>query len=52
MENLNWYIETFFQKMKTVRKGPLVVERKTVAAMAADTTIAIAKYVMLFHIVA
>jgi chitin synthase len=46
MGNPNLYIDTFFPKMKAMRKGPLVIERKTVAAMAADMTIA--KYVMLF----
>ncbi|KAF4619536.1 hypothetical protein D9613_004681 [Agrocybe pediades] len=36
LQDPDWYSKTFFPKMKTMRKGPLVVERKVVAAMAAD----------------
>ena len=43
LSNANWYSQTFFPKMKTFKKGPLVWEKKVIAAMAADTNIA--KYV-------
>ena len=45
LSNANWYSQTFFPKMKTFKKGPLVWEKKVIAAMAADTNIA--KYVFL-----
>jgi len=36
LQNPDWYRDVFFPKMKTMRKGPLVYERKAVAAMATD----------------
>ncbi|KAF8076925.1 glycosyltransferase family 2 protein [Lyophyllum atratum] len=33
----NWYTSTFLTTMKDYRKGPLVYEKKTIAAEAADT---------------
>jgi chitin synthase len=40
MENANWYTDTFLAKMKTMQKGPLVLTSQTLAAQAADTSIA------------
>ncbi|KAJ3513631.1 hypothetical protein NLJ89_g2840 [Agrocybe chaxingu] len=37
MSSPTWYSDTFFPKMQTMRKGPLVWERKQVLAMARDT---------------
>ncbi|KAF9463705.1 glycosyltransferase family 2 protein [Collybia nuda] len=39
LRNEDWYTTTFLPKMKNYRKGPLVYERKTIAAMAADEDI-------------
>ena len=39
MESNDWYRTVFFPKMQTMRKGPLVIERKSVAAQAADSSI-------------
>ncbi|KDR84455.1 hypothetical protein GALMADRAFT_237329 [Galerina marginata CBS 339.88] len=36
LEVPDWYSKTFFPKMQTMKKGPLVYERKVIAAMAAD----------------
>ena len=40
MESENWYKGTFFPKMQTMKKGPLVLTKGTIAADAADTDIA------------
>ncbi|PPQ77158.1 hypothetical protein CVT25_010786 [Psilocybe cyanescens] len=40
MEAPDWYTQTFLKKMQPMEKGPLVIERKTIAAMAADDSIA------------
>ena len=39
LEPADWYGQTFFPKMKTMRKGPLVIKRKEVAVQAADENI-------------
>jgi chitin synthase len=39
MESNDWYGNVFFPKMQTMKKGPLVIERKSVAAQAADDSI-------------
>ncbi|KAG6917556.1 hypothetical protein DXG01_002025 [Tephrocybe rancida] len=36
----DWYTKTFLKKMNNYRKGPLVYEKKAIAAQAADTDIA------------
>jgi chitin synthase len=49
MKSNDWYRTVFFPKMQPMRKGPLVIERKSVAAQAADTNIN--KYVVSsFHL--
>ena len=40
MKSNSWYTNTFLAKMKTMQKGPLVLTKQTLAANAADTTIA------------
>ncbi|KAF8165979.1 chitin synthase [Crassisporium funariophilum] len=40
MQRTDWYTAVFEPKMKEMRKGPLVMERKTVLAQAADDNIA------------
>ena len=40
MESENWYKDTFLTKMQTMRKGPLVYTKGTIAAEVADTDIA------------
>ena len=36
LSNVNWYRDTFWPKMQTMKKGPLVYEMKRIAAGAAD----------------
>lgn len=36
MSNPSWYIQTFWPKMKTMKKGPLVWDKKLIAAGAAN----------------
>ncbi|KAH9482104.1 Chitin synthase 6 [Psilocybe cubensis] len=40
MENERWYVDTFLKVMKPMAKGPLVIESKTIRAMAADDNVA------------
>lgn len=39
LEPADWYSQTFFPKMKPMRKGPLVIARHEVAVQAADPNI-------------
>lgn len=38
LDQANWYTSTFLPKMKQFHKGPLVWDKKVIAAQAADTT--------------
>lgn len=40
MANPDWYINTFWPKMQTMKKGPVVWGWDTIAASAADTSVA------------
>jgi len=40
MQSENWHKDTFLKKMQTMRKGPLVLTKGSIASAAADTNIA------------